>query len=231
EISSTAGVQEGGWGWGTSFFDVDNDLDLDLAETNGWNTNTWDLPPRFFVHQGTLPPTYVDHAPAFGLTDISWGSSLVTFDVDLDGDIDMVETIAESSVPGTRNFIRLHRNELPGVGTSNHYLLVRPRMAGPNSRAIGARIEVEVAGQTLTRWIHAGTSYLGQEPAEAFFGLGAETTVDALTIHWPRVRDEGARITRWTNVAVDQILTVDDSVIFATGFESGDTRAWTQTVP
>ncbi|MEM1182734.1 MAG: CRTAC1 family protein [Acidobacteriota bacterium] len=231
EISSAAGVQNGGWGWGTSFFDVDNDLDLDLAETNGWNTNTWDFPPRFFVHQGTSSPTYVDQAPTFGLTDISWGSSLVAFDADLDGDVDMVETIAESAATGPRNLIRLHRNELSGVGTTNHYLNVRPRMGGPNARAIGARVQVEVNGETLTRWIHAGTSYLGQEPAEAFFGLNDSQIVDAVTVFWPGLSGQAVKVTRWSDVDADQILILDDSAIFTNGFESGDTGAWTETVP
>ncbi|MEO1366047.1 MAG: ASPIC/UnbV domain-containing protein, partial [Acidobacteriota bacterium] len=86
---------------------------------------------------------------------------------------------------------------------------------------------VEDGGRTLTRFIHAGTSYLGQEPAEAHFGLGADGgPVDAVTVHWP-----AGHVTRRAQVDVDQVLTLDDAGIFDDGFETGDTRLWSKTVP
>lgn len=226
EVSGAAGVQDGGWGWGTTFLDVDNDRWLDLAETNGWRTNNWLHPPRLYMHQGDTPATFVDGAALAGLTDTSWGTTLLAFDYDRDGDLDLLETISEVGGRPDDEEVRLHENQLNRTVGGRHYLVVRPRMPLPNSRAIGARIRVEAAGRTMSRWITAGTSYLGQEPAEAFFGLGDAGTVDRITVSWP-----GGGETVLESVAVDQVMTVDYTPFFADGFESGDTSSWSSTVP
>jgi len=59
----------------------------------------------------------------------------------------------------------------------------------------------------MMRIITAGTSFLGQEPAEAFFGLGNAAVVDQLTIEWP----DGTTDQR-NNVTVNQELTVNQFV-------------------
>ena len=226
EVSGPAGVQDGAWGWGTSFADLDNDGDLDIAEVNGWHTNTWYLPSRLFMHQGTSPPTFVDQAAAAGLTDASWGSSLLAFDYDLDGDVDLIENISKAVGSSPRNQLRLHRNELAGGQGTTAYLIVRPRQGAPNHQAIGAKVELHAAGVTKTRWIGAGSSFLGQEPAEAFFGLADASGASRLDITWP-----GGRQTRRTDVALNRVIEVSQAEIFANGFESGDLTSWSAAVP
>jgi hypothetical protein len=50
--------------------------------------------------------------------------------------------------------------------------------------------------------ILAGTSTLGQEPAEAFSGLGAAVIVDSLAVEWP-----GGAVTVLSDVAADRAVT------------------------
>jgi hypothetical protein len=69
------------------------------------------------------------------------------------------------------------------------------------------------------RLITAGTSFAGQEPAEAFFGVGTATTVDRVVIEWP----DGTS-SELTDVAVNQQVRVE--LLFADGFESGDLTGW-----
>ena len=241
DISMAAGVEEGGWGWGTTFFDGNNNGFLDLGEVNGWRlVNSWDSPPRLFVHQGTNPPTFLEEAATAGLTQTSWGSTLLAFDYDRDGDLDLVgnQQIGEQTalLQGALVLYQnqlLHQNQLSAdqlsAGVANrHYLVIRPRMTGRNHRAIGTRIAVEAGGRTLFRWITAGTSYLGQEPAEAFFGLGSATVAERVTITWPSGEE-----TVLLNVMADQMKTVtlSEPRIFGDGFEWGDTLAWSLTVP
>ena len=225
EVSGAAGVQDGAWGWGTTFADVDNDSYLDLAETNGWSGSTWEAPPRLFMHQGDMPPTYLDQAPESGLTEVSWGSSLIAFDADRDGDLDILQTVVETAPES--DYLSLYDNRLQQtgggaqVGSGVHYLLVRPRMAGPNQRAIGARVVVEAGKRIWSRWILAGGSYLGQEPAEAFFGLGAADIADRVRVLWP-----GGLETSLAGISADRTLTVESGVIFASGFETGTQDEW-----
>ncbi len=216
-VSFEAGVAQGGWGWGCTFFDADNDGDLDLAATNGWFSGlAHDDASVFYRNEGGEPVTFSDASASAGLDDTYWGSSLNALDYDRDGDLDLVQSCNGSGIQPHR--MRLIENE---TTTGNHYLVVRPRMAGANYRAIGAIIRIEVGGVSHMRLITAGISAFGQEPAEAFFGLGTATLVDRVVIEWPN-----GRRTELEDVAADQILDVQD-VLFADGFESGDLSAWT----
>ena len=122
--------------------------------------------------------------------------TLIAVDWDRDGDPDLIQTCNGGP-------LRFLENRPSDPSTSPHYLMVRPRMDGPNHRAIGAVILVTVGGVAQMRLISAGTSYLGQEPAEALFGLGSAALVDELTIEWP----DGSH-THLPDVVVDQTLTV-----------------------
>ena len=58
-------------------------------------------------------------------------------------------------------------------------------------------------GRTLVQELHDGSSYLSSEDPRAHFGLGNQTTISKLTIHWP-----DGQVTHLTNIAADQIITV-----------------------
>ena len=81
-------------------------------------------------------------------------------------------------------------------------------MLGTNHRAIGAMVRLEVGGRTRTRLITAGTSFMGQEPAEAFFGVGGATTIDRVRVEWP-----DGRVTEVTDVPANQLVTITDETV------------------
>ena len=67
----------------------------------------------------------------------------------------------------------------------------------------------------MTRWITAGTSFLGQEPAEAHFGLGDASQVNQIIVTWP----DGEQ-TIQNNINANQVITIGYTpVIFTHGFE------------
>ena len=67
----------------------------------------------------------------------------------------------------------------------------------------------------MTRWISAGTSFLGQEPAEAFFGLADIEQVDEVVVTWPDGNQSAV-----SNVTVNQVLNITYTpVLFLNGFE------------
>jgi hypothetical protein len=197
EVATEAGVANTNFGWGTTFLDVDNDGWLDLAVTNGWfNGQGYDDASRLFYNLGTDPVFFVDLAPLMGFDDREFGASLVAFDLERDGDLDVLQTCNGGPV-------RLLVSEPGPVAAKNHHLVVRTRTGGPNTRGIGAIVRLESAGRRMTRLITAGTSHLGQEPAEAFFGVGDAAMVDRVVVAWP----DGAQ-TILRDVASDQVLTV-----------------------
>ena len=201
EVSKRSGVYAGGWGWGTTFLDVDNDTRLDLAATNGMPRTVYeDDVSRMFMNPGLQPVRFVDQAQTFGFADARIGSSLVAFDSDRDGDLDLLQTCMEGGP------LRLLETELVTPARANHWLVVRPRMQdGGNRFAIGARVEVQVGPRRFIRLITAGTSFMGQEPAEAFFGLGLAERADEVRVFWP----DGRRSLR-QDVPADGVIVMHD---------------------
>jgi hypothetical protein len=203
EVAQTTGVHAGYWGWGATFFDADNDGWLDLAATNGYFSGTWATDPsRFWVNRGGSPVTFTDEAVDAEFDDRLWGSALLAVDTNRDGFLDLLQTCNGSGQ--TAAAVRVLQNDPGPDAQTNHYLVVRPRMSGPNRRAIGAVVRVTIGATELVRVITAGTSYLGQEPAEASFGLGAATVVDRVTVEWPGATPP----TELTDVAADQLIDV-----------------------
>ncbi|MCZ6817392.1 MAG: CRTAC1 family protein, partial [Planctomycetota bacterium] len=192
--SFTCQVENGGWGWGTTFMDADRDGWVDLAETNG-REGTLDA-SRFFLNTGVTPFVFADLSNATGFNDTYYGCSLIAFDFDRDGDLDLVQ----SRMDGPARLLICQPN---GAAENNNYLTVRPRILGPNHRAIGAIIRVSAGGLSLMRLITVGTSCMGQEPAEAFFGLGPAGVADEVIVEWP----DGTS-TVLSDVPANQVLTI-----------------------
>jgi hypothetical protein len=197
DVSLAAGVADGAWGWGTTFLDANRDGRLDIAATNGFSFPPWSTDTsRFFRNLGGAPVAFEDASAEVGLDDSYYGSALLSLDYDRDGDLDLLQTCVDVAA------MRLLANQsAPADG--RHWIVVRPRMAGPNSHAIGAVVRVHAGGATMTRLITAGTSFLGQEPPESFFGLGAATVATAISVEWP-----GGGTRTVANVAGDRVVTV-----------------------
>ncbi len=198
EIAQSLGVENGGFGWGTTFFDADRDGLPDLGESNSVE---FPAEPnetiKLFHCSSEVPLAYENASAKAGFTYIDAGSSLIAIDIDRDGDLDLAQTV------NTNGPLRLLKCQPAQPGPEPGFLTVRPRQANINTHAIGATVEVRIGAGTMTRLITAGMSFIGQEPAEAHFGLDAATVVDELTIRWP---DGG--VTTHTNIQKNRILTV-----------------------
>ena len=197
DVSGPAGVSNGYWGWGTTFLDADNDGMLDIAATNGWFGAAWiNDPSRLFRNAGGDPVVFDDVSEQVHFDDTNFGSSLIGLDYDRDGDLDLLQTCVNGP-------LRLLDNRPVAPAAQNRYLVVRPRMPGPNHRAIGAVVRISTDDASMMRLVGAGTSFLGQEPAEAFFGVGEAVVARTVCIHWP---DGSHRAL--AGVATNQVLTV-----------------------
>lgn len=197
------GVRNGGWGWGAAHQDFGNDGHWSFVMTNGYSVGDDDArPPDPLVmwrpHQpgSDTERPLTDIAARVGLTDEKLGRALVPFDMDRDGDLDIViANFGDSPV--------LYRNDSP----ERRWLTVQlddPTSAG-NRRGVGAVVTViRVDGQPITRWLDGGGSYESQEPTEIHFGLGDGDDVERVEVLWPGSNDP--QIVE--NPAVDDILVV-----------------------
>jgi len=179
DVTDTAGVRDGGWGWGAAAFDYDLDGDVDLAMTNGMSFGGSlapfpDDPMRLWRNAGD--GTFSEVSADAGLLDRGQGRALVSFDYDLDGDLDVL--VANHAGPA-----RLFRNE----GTASmHWLRVRLHDTGPNRFGVGARVTLRTGPGGMPQVRDLGTcGFLAQNEAVAHFGLGPSRTVAELRVRWP----------------------------------------------
>jgi hypothetical protein len=200
------GTEYGGWGWGTTFLDFDNDGYLDIAATNGWHAGAYPT-DRSRLFKGTGGDRFVEVSAVSRFNDADWGSALVKFDYDHDGDLDLMQTC---NVNGP---VRLFANQ----GTSGNYLLVKPRTLSSNPRAIGAVIKATCGAVQRMRLITAGTSFMSQEPAESFFGLNNAEYVDSLRVEFP----DGS-VSELDGIATNQVITVAPPPLVAAQVRIGD---------
>lgn len=201
------GYRSTGWSWGANFFDFDNDGDDDLYVVNGMNEyavyssvnpyltdpsgkpSTAILPvadkesPVFFVNrEGRL----LEESEKSGANPPGNARSVAQFDMDGDGDLDMV--VNNFNMPA-----RVYRNDAAG---KNHWIEIRltgDPAKGVSRDAIGAQIRVDTAHEKgLWREVFSTIGYLTSPPKEQHLGLGADTKAD-VTILWPNGERETHR--------------------------------------
>ncbi len=162
-----------GWGWGAPFFDYDNDGDEDMYLTNGWipGSPAADQKNQLYLRDGQ---TFYLADPGSPEAFAGNSRSVVAFDADGDGDIDL-------AVNNYGDAPRVLRND---QATGKRWVKVRLRGTGVNTRAIGAVLEARAGGQTMRRQVTCGWSYLGQDDEVMNLGLGSATKAD-VTVQWP----------------------------------------------
>src|SRR5262245_48673234 len=116
-------------------------------------------------------------------------------DYDGDGDLDILITTNHGPA-------YLFRND---GGNRNHWITVRTAGTRSNRDGIGAVVRVTSASGKQWGMVRSGSSYCSQSDLALTFGLGADTTVQALEVEWP----SGAR-DRLTNVPANRRVTVQE---------------------
>ncbi len=208
--AESTGVADSDWGWGATWLDVDNNAEQDLAVTNGYCQPKPDYcgeehridRTRMFQRNagGTAAAVqFTEVGQQTGLDDTLLGATLVSADFNLDGRQDLLQTAMDEAGNG---YLRLLINQPVTGAEPHHFITIRPRSGEHNSPIPGAVVRlVMLDGGEQNRLITAGTSWMGQEPAVAHFGLGNSTDIARIEIRWP----DGGQISTWGAVPVDQV--------------------------
>ena len=217
EISHMIGVDATGWTWAARMGDLDCSGREDLFYTAGMirdftnpdlvdKANVAPNPTaRGAVWKNT--PVRNEHTLAFRnlgdlkFEDVSaeWGldQSGVSFGcalVDLDGR--GVLDIVYNNYDGPPTIIRNNTTE-------GHRVLIKLAGRAPNLDAIGAEVQIVTASGVQVRQVYTERGVVASEPATVHFGLGGDTVISRLTVHWPN-----GQLQVLEDLPADNLLTV-----------------------
>lgn len=201
-LSGLAAATAAQLSFGVKWLDFDNSGWLGLLIANGHisdNVAAYE-PGRTFLQRPQLLEN--DHGRRF--TDVSaqagtafqqpiLGRGLAIGDYDNDGRMDAL-IVNSDGAP-----LLLHNETAP----AGHWLEVRLLGTRSNRDGYGALLTAVVKGRKMLRLCHADGSYLSSSDKRVHFGLGADTVVQTLQVHWP-----SGHVDRFVNVPADRIVTV-----------------------
>ncbi len=181
EMSNQLGTGYNAISWGANFADFDHDTDLDLFVANGdLNPNCNPMANFYFENIGGK---FNEMARANGLNDYGIGRGSITFDMDNDGDLDILVVNQKPVLPNypVETVTKLFRND----STKGNWLKVKLIGNESNKEGIGARVEIISGKLKMIREIDGGaSSHLSQNSTIAHFGLGKLTKIDKIVITW-----------------------------------------------
>lgn len=188
--------------WGANFADFDHDGDLDLFVANGdLNPNCVPMADFYFENGGN--GRFADVAFKVGLNDYGIGRGSVAFDLENDGDLDLLvvnqQPVLNYPVP---SFTRLYRND----AAKGNWLKIALEGHQAESHGLGARVKVVAGGRRMLREIDGGgSSHISQNSTVAHFGLGSATRADSIVVTWM-----GGKKQVLLNQPVNLLLTVPE---------------------
>jgi len=194
-------------GFGCFFFDYDLDGWPDVFIANGHidadiqrvQANVkYAMPPHLFrnVGKGKFEEVTKSMGAAFASPRVGRGAAYA--DINNDGRLDLLLSTNGGSV-------YLFRNEASGAAAANRSLRLKLVGTKSNRDGIGAVVKLTAGGETQTKMLHSGSSYLSASELVLTFGLGTREKADSIEICWP-----SAQLDRLSAIPAGANLTVTE---------------------
>jgi hypothetical protein len=167
--------------WGANFADFDHDGDVDLFVANGdLNPNCNPIADFYFENTGKK---FEEKGGLKGVNDYGIGRGSVVFDLENDGDLDLLVVNQKPVLEGypTESETHIFRND----GAKGNWIKVVLKGIQAESHGLGSKVEIVVNGKHQIREIDGGgSSHLSQNATFAHFGIGNATQIDEVIVHW-----------------------------------------------
>lgn len=200
------GVSDAGWAWGTEFFDFDHDGGLDLYVVNGFESEPGN---NFFFYnllESDILESNFRKAFFWNVSEVSGANtgeearSLVTFDYDDDGDLDLV-------VGNWWTMPQLFENQ----SQTKNWLKIELEGTVSNRNAFGATVSITCGEKKYYR-SNDGIDFLGQSVLPLHFGVANAEMIDSVNVVWPTGESELI-----TDVAINQTIKIIEREGLVTG--------------
>ena len=190
-------------GWGLKFFDYNNDGNIDLLLCNGHPDTKIDTyqpnvhysePMLLFENNGMSWKNVGAQGGKVFAEDIA-GRGMALGDFNNDGSVDVLVAVNNGPPLLLRNTASQH----------NHWLGVRLIGRKSNIDAVGAKIVYQAGNLKRHVTKVGGGSYLSSHDPRLVLGLGQETKLDWIEVHWPQ---PSGKIERFTGLPIDRYITI-----------------------
>ncbi|WP_319549397.1 FG-GAP-like repeat-containing protein [Desulfogranum marinum] len=181
--------------------DFDNDMDIDIYVVN--SLKVLNTPNILFENDGTGAFTEVTDTGGAAGTSLGAGDHVIAADYNRDGFLDLFVTNGKYPSPFDHlGPIQLFKNN----GNSNHWIEIDLVGTTSNRDGIGARVFVTAGDKTQLREQAGGVHKDSQNHTRIHFGLGHNSTIQRLEVHWP-----SGIVQVIENISADQVLRVVES--------------------
>lgn len=219
EITYLAGVEATGWSWATRFMDVDLNGYEDLIVNTGYMydilnidaqfamiRNRRNLDEHFMEFVNKVKPldqqnkflrnngdhTFTDVSTEWGFRDLDVSHGMAFADLNNDGTLDIIVNRMNREAAIFEN-----RAKAPRIG-------IKLKGEKPNTRAIGAKVELFGAEVHQQKEITSGGDYLSGSDSQVMFAVHPDNPQHKIQISWP-----DGRVTVIDSVLANRIYEID----------------------
>jgi len=203
--------------WHPEFDDVNNDgfMDLYISKGNVGSQSDYAMQDPSDLFIGQADGSFVQGAPAAGITrfEMARGGALV--DLDLDGSLDLVQVLREANVALWRN---VGAGDPPAAISMGHWIALDLDQPGPNHDAIGAWVDIRLGERTITRERTVGGGHASGELGWMHVGLGMADAAE-VRVTWP-----DGEVGPWLAVGADTFGLIERGTTGVTPWSPGTLR-------